>query len=162
MTEREKQLLLKYLCAILPYDVNAKGNYDVFDDNGNVVKMEATGTVVWVSKEYATIGFEGIYYSINCRIDTVKPYLRPISCMTEEEVDTLFNVLKIDEKRGDWLKVNDIGIIRLFTEAGKDFYEIAAAFDYLNSIRVDYRGLIEKGLALEAPEGMYKIVSTRV
>lgn len=30
------------------------------------------------------------------------------------------------------------------------------AQDYLNSIYVDYRGLIEKGLALEAPEGMYK------
>ena len=27
---------------------------------------------------------------------------------------------------------------------------------FVNSIHVDYRGLIEKGLALEAPEGMYK------
>jgi hypothetical protein len=32
---------------------------------------------------------------------------------------------------------------------------IGVSYDYLNSIHVDYRGLIEKGLALEAPEDMY-------
>ena len=30
-------------------------------------------------------------------------------------------------------------------------------YDWLNSNHFDYRDLIEKGLALEAPEGMYKI-----
>lgn len=29
--------------------------------------------------------------------------------------------------------------------------------DWLNTYHFDYRGLIEKGLALEAPEGMYEI-----
>ena len=28
--------------------------------------------------------------------------------------------------------------------------------DWLNAHHLDYRGLIEKGLALEAPEGIYK------
>lgn len=111
----------------------------------------------WLNK-YEKGGEDGWYGRFHVSIDAeyIKPYLRSISSMTEEEVDTLFNVLKIDDKRGDWLKVNDIGIIRLFTEAGKDFYEIAAAFDYLNSIHIDYRGCIEKGLALVAPEDMYK------
>jgi hypothetical protein len=36
------------------------------------------------------------------------------------------------------------------------YYHTLEEFYYLNSIHVDYRGLIEKGLALEAPEGMYK------
>ena len=33
---------------------------------------------------------------------------------------------------------------------------MAEAIDWLNAHHFDYRGLIEKGLALEAPEGMYK------
>jgi hypothetical protein len=152
MTEQEKELLLKDLCGRLSYGV--KGEVETTDGNGKEIKDEGVLNSVFIN-EYGTayICIEGMEYEL----DDFKPYLRPISCMTDDEVDTLFNVLKIDEKRGDWLKVNDIGIIRLFTEAGKDFYEIAAAFDYLNSIRVDYRGLIEKGLALEAPEGMYEI-----
>ena len=32
---------------------------------------------------------------------------------------------------------------------------MAKKLDYLNSIHIDYRGLIEKGLALEAPDDMY-------
>ena len=140
MTQEEKILLLKDLCSRLPYGV----------------KVEIDGYYIHV-----LTGIDGNTIStdrgINYPLRLVKPYLRPISSMTEEEVETLFNVLKIDDKRGDWLKVNDIGIIRLFTEVGKDFYEIAAAFDYLNSIHIDYRGCIEKGLALEAPEGMYNI-----
>lgn len=31
------------------------------------------------------------------------------------------------------------------------------AADIMNELHLDYRGLIEKGLALEAPEGMYNI-----
>ena len=58
-------------------------------------------------------------------------YLRPMSSMTEEENK------KLDEI---WLK-----------------HTIEEGADYLNSIHVDYRGLIKKGLALEAPEGMYKM-----
>ena len=57
-------------------------------------------------------------------------YLRPMSSMTEEENKKLNEI---------WLK-----------------HTIKEGADYLNSIHVDYRGLIEKGLALEAPEGMYK------
>ena len=62
-------------------------------------------------------------------IDDFKMYLRPMTSMTKEEfdfVDTEFQNLKVHEKM-DW------------------FYEH----------HFDVRGLIEKGLALEAPEGMY-------
>jgi hypothetical protein len=33
--------------------------------------------------------------------------------------------------------------------------EISKLIDWLNTHHFDYRGLIDKGLALEAPEGMY-------
>ena len=65
------------------------------------------------------------------------PYLRPMSSMTEEE-----------RKEYDTLIKN--------MYYGYNGFHDAITVDYLNSIHVDYRGLIEKGLALEAPEGMYK------
>lgn len=61
-------------------------------------------------------------------IEEVKPYLRPMSSMTEDEEDEF--EIKI---RGS----------------------LVSYFDWLNAHHFDYRGLIEKGLALEAPEGMY-------
>ena len=64
----------------------------------------------------------------NCRL-----YLRPMSSMTEEEKQVLELCNAFVEPRSIELKV--------------DFY---------NKQHLDYRGLIEKGLAIEAPNGMYK------
>lgn len=89
-------------------------------------------------------------------LEEVKPYLRSVSEMTKNEVNTLFDILGInEEEKGEWLKVNDIGTIRLFTAKGKDIYEIEEAIQYLNSIHVDYMGYIDEGIAKLAPEGMY-------
>ena len=66
-------------------------------------------------------------------IDTCKPYLRSKVSMTDDE-------------RNKYLSTCRGGNIAFPT---KD------SFDYLDSIYVDYRGLIESGIALEAPEGMY-------
>jgi hypothetical protein len=57
-------------------------------------------------------------------------YLRPMSSMTEEE----------------WKEYNQV--------IGKSF-SFTDEVDWLNAHHFDYRGLIEKGLALESPEGMY-------
>ena len=143
MTKEEKALLLKELCARLPYGVKFKADDEEYIREVHYIKDEN----VYI-REYRNLPY--------C-IDIIKPYLRPISSMTEEEVDNLFKILKINEENGkEWLKVNDIGVIRLFTEEGKDFYEIVEAIDYLYERHIDFRGLIEKGLALEATEGMYK------
>lgn len=143
MTQEEKQLLTKDLCARLPYKPH------IYIKDGKVVlniDSVLNGTYI---NDWITVP--------SCQNITIKPYLRPISSLTAEECNKLFTILNINEKSGDWLKINDINVIRLFTENGKDFYEIAEAMDYLYSIHVDFRGLIEKGLALEAPEDMYKI-----
>ena len=58
----------------------------------------------------------------------VKPYLRPMSSMTKDEEET---------------------------ECYLRTYQARRYADFCNSKHLDYRGLIEKGLALEAPEGMY-------
>ena len=65
------------------------------------------------------------------------PYLRSMSSMTDEEKNELGRI----SCEGNI--VHKYGI----------FYR---SQDYLNSIHVDYRGLIPKGLAIEAPEGMYE------
>lgn len=127
MTTEEKQLLLKDLCARLPY--------------GLVIKKKVCHT--YQIEELNDIGYgqrtDEIYVN-GYPIKQSKPYLRPISSMTEEEKELM---------KGSVICFNELeGNCTLFDEIG---------LDWLNANHFDYRGLIEKGLALEAPEGMYKI-----
>ena len=97
------------------------------------------------------------YYHPN--IVKCKPYLRPISSLTEKEYDRLFEILGIvpdASDKNEWLnKINDIGILLIFIGEGKNFEDIIKAIEYLYSINVDFRGLIENGLAITAPENLY-------
>lgn len=73
-----------------------------------------------------------------------KPYLRPIDSITKEEEkewEQLLNYNLSDE--------NEM-LVTVFVEDTPDY------IDWFNAHHFDYRDLIEKGLALEAPEGMYK------
>lgn len=152
MKQEDKELLLKDLCARLPYGVKLK-HYQGFNCLLKYINLYTFGAHVEVLNNEC---FKNILERGRRQIFEFKPYLRPISSMTEEEVNKLFHILKINEKNAnEWIKVNDIGTIRLFTEEGKDFYEIADAINYLHSIHIDYSGLIEKGLAIEAPTDMY-------
>ena len=111
MTKEQKELVLKDICARLPYRVNIKVE---FLENGTTEVEEGP--------------FNGeAYEEILRRIDTVtsiQPYLRPMSTMTEEEEDEYL---------------------------GEEFW-----IDWLNAHHFDCRELIPMGLALRAPEGMYK------
>lgn len=117
MTREEKQLLLKDLCARLPYEVIVK--YKSREKEGNV--KITSGNIGYV----AELG--------NGWWKECKPYLRPMSSMTEEEE-------------------NEYRAINCYEGL---FPHNEDALDYVLSHHFDYRGLIEKGLALEAPEGMY-------
>ena len=75
-------------------------------------------------------------YFDSANIDDTKVYLRPMSSMTEEEKKELNNVLEYQYYSDDSC--------------------MCESTDWLNAHHFDYRGLIEKGLALEAPEDMYK------
>ena len=130
MKKEEKQLLIKDLCARLPYKV--KGMAETTDGNGKEIKDEGVLNSVFIN-EYgkAYICIEGMEYEL----DGFKPYLRPMSSMTEEENEYRKELIK-DIKHG----------------ANIDKLE-----DFYHSRNLDYHGLIEKGLALEAPEDMYEI-----
>ena len=116
MTQEEKQLLLKDLCARLPYGFvvhrysdNVDISIDDIDDFAHFL-------------EYS----EG---------EDFKPYLRPMSSMTEKE-------------RKHWKNIS---------LSCPDWDFTARCLDWLNAHHFDYRGLIDKGLALEVPEGMYNL-----
>jgi len=113
MTQKEKELLIKDLCARLPYGVAVE-----LDEKFGFNK----GTHVLVKELLDLYCVEGM-----------KPYLRPMSSMTEEE--------KIDYQA-------------FFNYDGVEYPE--EYVDWLNTHHFDYRGLIEKGLAIEAPNDMYK------
>ena len=128
MTQEEKQLLLKDLCARLPYSIWGLHRGEdlplyVIDNSG----------------AYMVLGYNAWF-----DLDTIpfKPYLRLMSSMTEEEYEDLCCSCT-------WLWFeND-----LRTVMHGDY----KCYDWLNKHHFDYRGLIEKGLALEAPEGMYNL-----
>ena len=132
MTQENKQLLLQDLCTRLPYGVYVDYSYNAFDvHKGKYIKCGSK----YILKCYLLDVF------LSPRQDEkgeyIKPYLRPMSSMTEEEVDefTQFDVYA----EGEYIMSN---------------YEM---IDWLNKNMFDYRGLISKGLALEAPDGMYNI-----
>jgi hypothetical protein len=119
MTQEDKELLIKDLCGRLPYGVKI-----IFKYNGFRWDWEETLHEIGLCDDGE--------YSINgWGIHGIKPYLRPMSSMSEKEKERHFQLM---------LCGNAVQII--------EFY---------NQNHLDYMLLIEKGLALEAPEGMYNI-----
>ena len=131
MTQEDKQLLLKDLCARLPYGVLISYK----DEIRPLFGIEPTQRKVITLDNEINGNHNGLEY---CLIEEIKPYLRPMSSMTEEEIAKYCELLNPYEE-------------------GDETFAFYEAQDFLNSIHVDYRGLISKGLALPAPEGMYNI-----
>ena len=133
MTPEEKELLFKDLCGRLPYGVKVKypGN-ETMEIRGIDSPSRTFSLVKWGEWNYTAVPIcEAVWDGEGAQ--EFKPYLRPMSSMTEEER------AKKDELFGSYILDNN-----------------PAYIDWLNAHHFDYRGLIEKGLALEAPEGMYK------
>lgn len=159
MTQEEKQLLLKDLCARLPYGVKIlhKGwNYEWDDELSTVERVVGIDEDFIYTKVIDTHNGEE-YRDDKWPIDTFddKLFLRPMSSMTEDESAELSYIIS------EWFDKE------LFYLTEEPFLEYALSrinysispllFDWLNAHHFDYRGLIPMGLALEAPEGMYNI-----
>ena len=142
MTREEKQLLFIDLCGRLPYGVKVT---DVIDNK--IVGFPYTLTIY-----------------LNVEYTRVLPYLRPMSSMTEEEKKELFNLCTLVESE-DWEgKKTEYFAAEIASrfdsvhnyDTSFNFYVDSRAFDWLDRKMFDYRDLIPKGLAIEAPDGMYK------
>lgn len=95
-------------------------------------------------------------------VENIKPYLRPMSSMTEEEKEefrSLSDNIQVEYGKGYgyfFLHCVRLGILPGNPHECIDDFIDMSAIDWLNAHHFDYRGLIEKGLAIEAPEDMYK------
>ena len=128
MTQEEKQLLLKDLCARLPYGV--------------MVEITSDGGMVEAS--YNMRLDAGLLADLLHSEDDFKPYLRPMSSMTEEE-------------RKEWYKESHVDYDCEFQPTPTLALEHChLSTDWLFEHHFDYRELIPMGLALEAKEDMYK------
>lgn len=131
MTQEDKRLLLKDLCNRIMYGVKCAvyENTDVHTLSG-----------VLPNKVYNELYFEELDWK-ECNgfadIQYCKPYLFPLSNMTKEQRYELhdlihnLNVLAINGEIGDWIVSS-------------------SEIDWYNKNHFDYKGLIEKGLALDA------------
>lgn len=118
MTQEEKELLFKDLCGRFPYKVYAQiyGSYisaiESIDIDGFVTDFEGT----------------------QIEIENFKPYLFPMSSMTEEQSKkSLFTKHKITRSSGKVMYLDSPNTINYYLEN-----------------HFDYRGLIEKDLAIDA------------
>jgi hypothetical protein len=139
MTREEKQLLFKDLCTRLPYGV-------VIHTDWKDVKLDRDhcGIGMLYYEHYSEEAKKECGYDENdcsiiisgCYYGDIKPYLRPMSSMTDKE-ETLFRC-------------------ELPAIAKTDAQLVAMRMELFLKGHLDFNHLIEKGLALEAPEDMYK------
>ena len=130
MIQEHKELLLKDLCARLPYDVKCKIEMWIGYDVCTIYNINSIGYVEIV-EDSDTNGVS---------IERVKPYLFPLSSMTEEQKQYLKNRFCYDwdgEPYDLWKCQIEIG----------DADEL---IDWFHKNHFDYRGLIPKGLATDA------------
>ena len=139
--EQDKELLFTDLSARLPSRVKVKmGDFDYIligiepkYENGSIIDMQAALVGLEKDKEFV----------IHVPLNLVKPYLRPMSSMTEEE-------------KKDYHKRCIIKYIKaspgLRYNGWYEHYDTYKSFDWLLKNHFDFRGLISKGLAIEVTE----------
>lgn len=140
MTQENKELLLKDLCGRLPYNVRVEYNGTTFTNIFDVLGI-AHGRIViclpFMSKTECPL------------IEEVKPYLFPLSSMTEEQWRELFETAGYEVREEDCGRHTEMYYYDL---VGHDntLYPSCDGIDWLNKNHFDYRGLIERGLAIDA------------
>lgn len=117
MTREQKDLLLQDLCAKLPYGIKAfyYGTEEECETWEEIEGITCDG--------YVDIG----QYSLP--IESVKPYLFPLSSM-------------IEEQKKEYQYITE----RWMCDSS---YSISDSIDWLNKNHFDYRDLIDKGLAID-------------
>ena len=132
MTQEDKDLLLKDLSARVPYRVKF-----VIDNGLNNVR-----TLIGIGEDIPYEDWQMCAYARGISaipIEEIKPYLFPLSSMTEEQQHEFDKTYSNDLKR--MLKI---------TQIGETNFGLFMHIDWLNKNHFDYRGLIKKGLAIDA------------
>ena len=129
MKPEDKQIVFQDLCARLPYHVRCK------------IWLNKYGTTeegpLDLEHNYGDVLQDAFFY--HDRIKDIKPYLRPLSTMTEEEI----------------IEFNNIPSTKNYTIIANDLpWDVAhyKQIDWLNKKMFDFRGLIPKGLAIKVTD----------
>ena len=135
MTQENKDLLLRDLCARLPYGVKVNYNEEVctIDSIGNDSELLLKNNDGEIIPKWED--------SLFISIEKCKPYLFPLSSMTEEQQKELYSiqgVLTVD------FELEEYKMVHLF--------QFQNVIDWFNKNHFDYRGLIEKGLAIDSTD----------
>lgn len=125
MTQEQKELLLKDICARLPYKLICEVK---FRENGVYKTSNMVLDGIFRDDAYF-ISQNGTVYSSN-----YKPYLFPISSMTEEQIEEYAHIL-----------------VMCGTLEGSQLMRMTVE-DWFNKNHLDFRGLIPMGLALDATD----------
>ena len=145
MIREDKDLLLKDLCARLPYGViinTPKGDGHLCSINQTIFRNEYGVNIEATKRDY-----------FNDDKLNFKPYLRPMSSITTEEEYEYHQI----RKRNSYKSLTLMDCSDHLEQLLFPIIVGTESIDWLNAHHFDYRGLIEKGLALKAPEGMYNI-----
>ena len=141
MTQEDKELLFKDLCARLPYGVI------VYTPNGRGYVCEINFTI---------FGYElGVNINPIIRdsfsINDVKPYLFPLSSMTKEQEKEIQQIIGNPDYACIIRKTDGLELWLNFIDTDPTIWldAIFEVQEYLNKNHFDYRGLIEKGLAID-------------
>ena len=120
----DKELLLKDLCARLPYDTVCQVE---FKSDGRYESKNMILSGIFKDEAYFTIENGSVYSN------DYKPYLFPLTSITEEQ--------KMFLKQQNWcIAISTRGTVETTIEG----------IDWLNKNHFDYRGLIKRGLAIDA------------
>ena len=132
MIQENKEILIKDLCARLPYGVKVLFENEVF-------------SIDYISAKYEEIKLD-IPDNYTLDISNVKPYLFPLSSMTKEQ---LFDVQEILGKNE--IEIGDDFLRIVDSERNTISYlEILAVLEWFYKNHFDIYGLIPMGLAINA------------
>lgn len=132
MTQNEKELLLKDLCARVPYGVKYMRYSWDYDTDQELPVIE---TLECADKD-GYINHRRVY-----TVDDIKPYLFPLSSMTEEQIQEytyIVNYISSDDTE-NWVEGEFI-YVEQFTQL----------MHFYHTNHLDYMGLIPMGLANDA------------
>ena len=154
MTENDKKLLLTDLSARMPYGVKLKVENDHIYGSITVIPHSL------LDLDCFDCHTEDFKYEQSYDLENIIPYLRPLSSMSKDEEENLrrntgaklysYNLFGKPSYKISFPSTDEWGHDETYDET--DWIKV---FNWLNEHHFDYNKLIEKGLAIEAIEGIY-------
>ena len=149
MTQEDKELLLKDLCARLPYGVKAyvrnwsKIDRKYYEDVYTIMSTFPSLNEIHVQSEHGSVDVLLGYSDYD-----IKPYLFPMSSLTEEQRNEICKTIRdMAEQYSPYGRINPKGCDNLLISCA---HQADVLIEYFYKNHIDFRGLIENSLALDA------------